>query len=279
MTFRVISGAPMAAHYTEGRELAIDSIVVHHWGAPEQYAGVDDLSAMYSVANMFAGGGRRTSAHYILAAGMVMPIVRERDTAWHAGTWEMNSRSIGIECHPRASDDDLRTLVELIDKLRQFYGKLKVYAHNDIIATACPGRYGRHMRAFQLAGQGNPHEGGHTGSAGIDVDGYWGRTTTLALQRVLGTHQDGVVSSQDVYWKGSNPGLVSGWEWVASASAVGSSVIAAMQRRLGVKADGLVGPGTFRALQSYLGTPVDGVVSEGSAMVMALQKRLNEGRF
>ena len=37
--------------------------------------------------------------------------------------------------------------------------------------------------------------------------------------------------------------------------------------------------GTFRALQSYLGTPVDGVVSEGSAMVMALQQRLNEGRF
>jgi len=29
----------------------------------------------------------------------------------------------------------------------------------------------------------------------------------------------------------------------------------------------------------YLGTPVDGVVSEGAAMVMALQQRLNEGRF
>lgn len=39
------------------------------------------------------------------------------------------------------------------------------------------------------------------------------------------------------------------------------------------------GPGTFHALQSYLGTPVDGVVSEGLAMVMALQQRLNEGRF
>lgn len=88
-----------------------------------------------------------------------------------------------------------------------------------------------------------------------------------------------MASSQDVYWKGSNLGLVSGWEWVASTSAVGSSVIAAMQHRLGVKADDLVGPGTFRALQSYLGTPVGGVVSEGLTMVMALQQRLNEGRF
>ena len=53
---------------------------------------------------------------------------------------------------------------------------------------------------------------GHAGSVGLDVDGYWGSTTILALQRALGT-------------------------------------------------------------------PVDGVVSEGSAMVMALQQRLNEGRF
>ena len=53
---------------------------------------------------------------------------------------------------------------------------------------------------------------GHAGSVGLDVDGYWGSTTILALQRALGT-------------------------------------------------------------------PVDGVVSEGSAMVMALQQRLNEGRL
>lgn len=46
-----------------------------------------------------------------------------------------------------------------------------------------------------------------------------------------------------------------------------------------MRADIPAGPGTFHALQSYLGTPVDGVVSEGLAMVMALQQRLNEGRF
>ena len=135
------------------------------------------------------------------------------------------------------------------------------------------------MRALQLAGQGNPHEGGHAGSAGLDVDGYWGSATTLALQRVLGTPQDGVVSSQDAYWKTRNPGLTSGWEWVPSSQAVGSSVIMAMQRRLGISADGLIGSGTFRALQKHLGTPADGVVSESSAMVMALQRRLNQGNF
>lgn len=112
---------------------------------------------------------------------------------------------------------------------------------------------------------------------GLEADGYWGEATTRLLQEVLGTPVDGAVSSQDSTWREQNPGLTSGWEWTDAPE--GSLVIDALQRRLGVKADGLVGPGTFRALQSYLGTPVDGVVSEGSAMVMALQQRLNEGRF
>ena len=115
--------------------------------------------------------------------------------------------------------------------------------------------------------------------AKVTVDGYWWSATTLALQRILRTPQDGVVSSQDAYWKTRNPGLTSGWEWVPSSQAVGSSVIMAMQRRLGISADGLIGSGTFRALQKHLGTPADGVVSESSAMVMALQRRLNQGNF
>lgn len=35
----------------------------------------------------------------------------------------------------------------------------------------------------------------------------------------------------------------------------------------------------FLRFNGPLGPPVDGVVSEGSAMVMALQQCLNEGRF
>ena len=52
-----------------------------------------------------------------------------------------------------------------------------------------------------------------------------------------------------------------------------------MQRRLGVTADGYVGPATISALQSHLGTPVDGHISNPSECVRALQSRLNQGQF
>ncbi len=39
------------------------------------------------------------SAHYVVrsADGHIAQCVRERDIAWHAGNWDYNTRSIGIE--------------------------------------------------------------------------------------------------------------------------------------------------------------------------------------
>ncbi|MGO2378097.1 peptidoglycan-binding protein [Brevibacterium aurantiacum] len=53
----------------------------------------------------------------------------------------------------------------------------------------------------------------------------------------------------------------------------------ALQRKLGVSADGRIGPSTLRALQRKLGTPVDGRVSNPSVMVRELQKNLNAGKL
>ncbi len=58
-------------------------------------------------------------------------------------------------------------------------------------------------------------------------------------------------------------------------------MIAALQSRIGMPSgqrDGKIGPQTIRALQRYLGTRVDGVISRESSAVMALQRRLNQGR-
>lgn len=107
------------------------------------------------------------------------------------------------------------------------------------------------------------------------ADGYWGSTTTRALQRVLGTPQDGVVSSQSAAWRSANTGLTSGWEWVTRPT--GSTVIRALQKKIGVPADGLIGPTTIRALQKRVGTPADGVLSAESKAIAALQRRLQKG--
>lgn len=109
--------------------------------------------------------------------------------------------------------------------------------------------------------------------ANIAEDGYWGNATSKALQDALGTPVDGVISGQ---YNTSTTRALTG---KVTYGKYGSTVIKALQRKVGVKADGLLGPGTVRALQRHLGTPVDGVISRPSLMVEELQRRLNEGTF
>lgn len=113
----------------------------------------------------------------------------------------------------------------------------------------------------------------------LDVDGYWGTATTKAMQQLLGTPVDGVVSSQSEYWKSKNPGLTTGWEWVAESAAEGSQLIIAVQKKLGVTADGLIGTNTIRALQKKLAAgEADGVFDAPSPAVKKLQANLNSGK-
>jgi len=48
---------------------------------------------------IFQNPKKRVSAHYVVrsADGQVAQCVREADIAWHAGNWEYNTRSVGIE--------------------------------------------------------------------------------------------------------------------------------------------------------------------------------------
>lgn len=49
--------------------------------------------------SVFRDPGHKVSAHYVVrsADGSIAQCVRERDIAWHAGDWDHNTRSIGIE--------------------------------------------------------------------------------------------------------------------------------------------------------------------------------------
>lgn len=116
-------------------------------------------------------------------------------------------------------------------------------------------------------------------SGKIAEDGYWGRDTTRALQRAMGTPVDGEIWEQPSKWRKRNPGLTHGWVWKARPKKGGSRVIKAIQKRLKVTADGYIGPNTIRALQRHLGTTVDGELWGKSPAIRALQKRLNQGAF
>ncbi|MGW2257042.1 N-acetylmuramoyl-L-alanine amidase [Streptomyces sp. NPDC001780] len=48
---------------------------------------------------IFQNPAKKVSSHYMVASadGYVGQFVREKDVAWHAGNWDYNTRSIGIE--------------------------------------------------------------------------------------------------------------------------------------------------------------------------------------
>lgn len=106
----------------------------------------------------------------------------------------------------------------------------------------------------------------------LAVDGSVGPATTKLWQQVMGTTVDGVISGQS---KASRH-LHSAIKTIKYGRG-GSELIRAVQRKLGIRVDGLLGPDTIRHIQNRLGVTQDG--SFGPQTARALQQRLNEGRF
>lgn len=79
--------------YSRGAS-SIDLIVIHT--VQGSYSGC---------ASWFANCSAEASAHYVVSAGgAVTQMVREADVAWHAGNWDYNERSVGIEHEGYVSD-------------------------------------------------------------------------------------------------------------------------------------------------------------------------------
>ncbi|QNE73362.1 N-acetylmuramoyl-L-alanine amidase [Streptomyces finlayi] len=52
-----------------------------------------------NTVGIFADAAKQVSAHYVVrsADGYIAQCLREKDIGWHAGNWDHNARSIGIE--------------------------------------------------------------------------------------------------------------------------------------------------------------------------------------
>lgn len=127
-------------HFTPGRsDTAIDRIVIHTM-----------VGWIASADATFKGGSRLASAHYGVRMYDV-PVwqwVQESDTAWHAGDWDMNLRSIGIEHEDAGNYDGVRpdilyaTSSALVRDICQRYGipvdRQHILAHREVSSTRCP---------------------------------------------------------------------------------------------------------------------------------------------
>ena len=84
---------------------------------------------------------------------------------------------------------------------------------------------------------------------GVAQDGRAGEDTWKALQKLLGTVVDGAVSHQSYRATELGNGVVPrAWRFTGRGSK-GSKMVVALQKRVGVKADGIWYQGTTSALQ------------------------------
>lgn len=134
-----------SSNYTEGRTQPIRKIILH-W----------IVGTLESADGTFQDGRRRASAHYGIGDDDIHQYVKDEDTAWHAGNWDVNCESIGIEHEGGWLLDDgtsrfkptekthqtsAMLVRELCDKYNIPLDREHILKHNEVSdsPTACPG--------------------------------------------------------------------------------------------------------------------------------------------
>lgn len=144
-----------------------------------------------------------------------------------------------------------------------------------------------YLNVFELEscdGSVSVDEGANPDAEGLlEVDGLWGRGTTLRAQEVTGApFKDGVVSRQNPAHRSILSACTTGWEWTGSEGK-GSPLIGILQEMWGAKRDCVFGPDTANAMIEYYiargsgATILDGKLDYKSKTVMAFQRDLNKG--
>lgn len=129
----------LTQHYTAGRSGRSIEFTVLHYNAGD--LTVEDCYQIWQ--------SREASAQYqVCSDGTVGQLVNDWDTAWHAGDWDANCRSIGIE-HANQGDTITDACLEsgahLVAAIHKTYGLgrpewgVNVFPHCHFSATSCPG--------------------------------------------------------------------------------------------------------------------------------------------
>lgn len=291
----------LTKHFTPGRDgRSISSVVLHYNDGDLSIDGCYDTWLT-----------REASAHYqVQSDGLIGQLVWDGNTAWHAGNWDANCRSIGIEHANRGdslTDECIESGAHLVAAICAYYKlgrpqwEVNVFPHNHFSSTDCPGplREGTsyHDRYMARAAEwydamvggtqpGPPQQGGAPAPApSLDLgDTSWTGPRMLAeWQRQLGTTADGRLSNQSSYNRTKVQVRIESGVYDGLYNAHGSSMVRVLQSRLGTGVDGQMGPSTVKALQQWLndtvgaGLDVDGYY--GPATSRAVGTALERGAF
>lgn len=119
----------------------IDRIVIHH------NATTSDEVAR---STWYTRNGKQASAHYQVTPDKIWGCVGENFTAWHAGTWSMNLRSIGIEhlnstgapswnIDERTYANSAKLIADICTRYNIPIDRQHIIKHSEVVPTACPG--------------------------------------------------------------------------------------------------------------------------------------------
>lgn len=120
----------------------IENIVVHYVGNP----GSSAVANRNYFENLKTTHKTYASSHYVVGlSGEVIRCIPEDEVAFHAGSYSMNRKSIGIEtCHPdstgKFSDVTYNSLVELCVDICKRYNLTidNIIRHYDVTGKKCP---------------------------------------------------------------------------------------------------------------------------------------------
>ncbi|WP_315242525.1 peptidoglycan recognition family protein [Rothia aeria] len=140
MSYELITTSKTKNRHINYRKLSDVLYGVVHWWGDDKGKSFDET------VNFLCNNDRKVSANYVVEAGRVAQIADDQDVALHAGQWEVNEVSIGLENRPDCRSEDLDTLAQLIADIELRLGhSLYLIGHRDIISTSCPGEYYPHL--------------------------------------------------------------------------------------------------------------------------------------
>ncbi|HEV8654267.1 MAG TPA: peptidoglycan recognition family protein [Candidatus Limnocylindria bacterium] len=127
------------SNYTVGREGSTVELIVDHW----------TVVMFEGAIRRFKDPASRLSAHYVIGQdGRIAQLVSEDDTAYHAGSYPVNLRSIGIEHEAGPAMAPTDALYAASAQLHRDIADRRglalevgntVLPHHAIVPTECPG--------------------------------------------------------------------------------------------------------------------------------------------
>lgn len=253
-----------------------------------------------SEASYMIRNNNAVSFHAAVDDYQVVECIPENRNAFHAGDGRNgngNRNYYAVEICYSTGDSEKFAQAEknaayyIACKLKEHgWGIDKVKKHQDFSGKYCPhktldlgwerflnmirGYLGQATVPVKPQAPSKPSKPSKPASNKMKVDGSWGQATTKALQKILGTKQDGIVSNQPtINRKYLYSASSTSWQFKKTGYSAGSNMIRALQKLIGAKVDGWFGKNSVITLQRFLKVKADG--SMGPATVRALQKYIN----